>query len=325
MAELFGTLPDGGEVHRLELRSGAMTAHVLTMGAIVQELRLDGVGHPLVLGSPDLAGYLGPARYFGALVGRFANRIGHGRFQLNGRDYQTDTNFLDRHTLHGGSNGSDRQIWRIKEQKSDAVSLVLTLPDGHMGFPGNLRICADIALSGDALSITAMARTDAPTPCSFAHHGYFDLDGKGDIRNHRLSIDAAKYLETDADLIPTGRALDVEGTDFDFREPRQIGRTGYDHNFCLSDEPQPLRQVARLTGESGLAMQVETTACGLQFYDGAYMQDVPGLDGRRYGPHAGLALEAQHWPDAPNHHGFPDAILQPGEVYSERVIYRFIQ
>lgn len=320
----FGKLPDGREVHCLSLQSGRLSAKVLTLGAILQDLRIEGVDHSVVLGSPDLAAYLGAARYFGAIVGRFANRIGGGRFALDGKTYRTDLNFRDRHTLHGGGEGTDMQIWQVQSLAPDRAILALELPDGHMGFPGAMRITAEIALIGDGLSFNLTARTDAPTVCSLAHHGFFDLDGRGDIRNHSLMIAAEHYLPVDDDLIPTGEIRPVDGGDFDFRSPRRIGRAGYDHNFCLSDSQRPLRPVARLTGESGLSMQVETTACGLQFYDGAYMQDVPGLDGRRYGPHAGLALETQHWPDAPNQSGFPDAVLRPGQVFSETTIYRFI-
>lgn len=323
MIQIFGALPDGRDVHRISLQAGRLSAQVLTLGAIVQDLRLDGVAHPLVLGCPDVTSYLGPARYFGALVGRFANRIGNGCFTLDGRDYRTDANFLGRHTLHGGADGADVQNWQVEAQADDHVIIGLTMPDGHMGFPGDLRITARIALKDDALEIGLSAVTDAPTICSLAHHGFFDLDGQGDVRRHALMIAADRYLPGDADLIPTGEAATVTDTDFDFRKNRMIGTGGYDHNFCLSDGQQPLRPVARLTGESGLSMVVETTACGLQLYDGVHIDGIGGLDGRRYGPHAGLALETQFWPDAPNRAGFPSAILRPGCEYQEVTRYRF--
>lgn len=324
MIARFGALPDGRAVEAVTLTSGRLTAWVLTLGAIVQDLRLAGVAHPLVLGSPDVAGYLGPARYFGAVVGRFANRIGGARFALDGRTFHTDPNWRGRHTLHGGADGMDLQLWRIMAAAPDRVTLACTLPDGHMGFPGTLSAQAEIALSGDALHLDLSAETDAPTPCSLTHHGFFDLDGEGDIRGHRLTIAADHYLPVDDDLIPTGRIAPVAGTDFDFRGGRVIVDRGYDHNFCLSDGPRPLRPVARLEGTGGLAMQVETTACGLQFYDGAYMAGVPGLEGRHYGPRAGLALETQGWPDAPNRPAFPSAILRPGQRYRETTLYRFL-
>lgn len=322
-ASQIETLPDGREVQRLTLRGGGLSATVLTLGAIVQDLRLDGIDHPLVLGAPDAASYLGPTRYFGAIVGRLANRIGNARFTLDGRDYRTDANFRDRHTLHGGSDGVDVHVWRIEARTPSSVTLSLSLPDGHMGFPGTIALTTRIALEDGALSFVLGATTDAPTPCSLTHHGYFNLDGSGDVRNHSVHIDADHMLPTTDDLIPTGEIAPVAGTRFDFRAPRPLGPEPCDRCFCLSDGPRPLRPVAWITGESGLALRVETTACGLQFYNGAYLRDVPGLDGRIYGPQAGLALEAQAWPDAPNQPNFPSAILRPGEAWSETTRYVF--
>ena len=319
----FGQLPDGREVQAMTLTGGGMTARVLTLGAIVQDLRLEGVDHPLVLGFDTLGPYLAQGRYFGALVGRFANRIGGAGFVLDGREYRTDPNFLDRHTLHGGAAGTHARLWHIAARRPDAVLLVLDLPDGDMGFPGHLRIEAQISLSHRALRLSLRAETDAPTPCSLSHHGFFNLDGGGDIRQHRLEIAADHYLPVDAELIPTGQIAPVTGTGFDFRRARPIDPGGYDHNFCLSDGPRPLRDIARLTGRSGIAMTVATTACGLQFYDGAKMSDLNGLDGRRYGPFAGLALETQGWPDAPNRPHFPDAVLRPGQLWTAQTHYRF--
>lgn len=320
----FGCMPDGREVQRVSLRGGRLTAQVLTLGAIVQDLRIEGLGHPLVLGCPDLGGYLEGGRYLGAIVGRFANRIGGAGFAIDGVHHRTDPNYRDRHTLHGGGDGTDMMIWHIDRLADDRVSLSLELPDGHMGFPGALRIVAQIALAGDALAITLLAQCDAPTPCSLAHHGYFDLDGSGDIRGHTLRIASDRYLPVDGDLIPTGEIAAVAGTPFDFGTARPIGMTGYDHNFCLSDRPCALRPVAWLTGSGGVAMQVATTACGLQLYDGAHFAGLPGLDGRSYDAYAGVALETQHWPDAPNRTHFPDAILRPGQVYSETTRYLFL-
>lgn len=322
-ASQIETLPDGREVQRLTLRGGGLSATVLTLGAIVQDLRLDGIDYPLVLGAPDAASYLGPARYFGAIVGRLANRIGNARFTLDGRDYQTDPNFRDRHTLHGGSDGVDVHIWQIEARTPSSVTLSLSLPDGHMGFPGTITMTTRIALEDGALNFVLGATADAPTPCSLTHHGYFNLDGSDDVRNHTVHIDAEHMLPTTDDLIPTGEVAPVAGTRFDFRQPRPLGPEPCDRCFCLSDGPRPQRPVAWITGESGLALRVETTACGLQFYNGAYLRDVPGLDGRIYGPQAGLALEAQAWPDAPNQPNFPSAILRPGEAWSETTRYVF--
>ncbi|MFC0200232.1 aldose epimerase family protein [Paracoccus rhizosphaerae] len=320
-----GTLPDGRSVGAVTLRDGALSARVLTLGAIVQDLRLDGVDHPLVLGCPDVADYLDRGRFMGAIVGRVANRIGDACFRLDGTRYRTDRNFRGRHTLHGGSDGTDVQLWQVAAVAPDWVTMCLVLPDGHMGFPGTLRITAVIALSEGALCIDLSAVTDRATPCNLTHHGYFNLDGQGDIRRHRLTIDAAEYLPVDRDLIPTGRIEPVEATPFDFREPRFIGSDGFDHNFCLSRKPQPLRPVARVTGRNGLSMEVLTTATGLQFYDGVQLDDVPGLEGRVYGPHAGLALEAQQWPDASNQPDFPDIVLRPRTEFRAITRYRFLK
>ncbi len=319
----FGALPDGRTVHALTLTADGLTARLLTLGAIVQDLRLDGVDHPLVLGFDHPDPYLAEGRYVGAIVGRVANRIGGARFTLDGRGWRSDPNFLGRHTLHGGASGTHAQLWRIAGHRPDAALLALDLADGHMGFPGNLRITARISLGGRALRLSLRAETDAATPCSLAHHGFFDLDGRGDIRGHRLKIAAEHYLPVDVDLIPTGRIAPVAGTPFDFRQPRAIAPGGHDHNFCLSDGPRPLRDIAWLTGATGLAMTVATTAEGLQFYDGAGMSILDRRDGRRYGPLAGLALGTQGWPDAPNHPHFPDAILRPGQTYQETTRYVF--
>lgn len=320
---IVGHLPDGRAVEAVDLRGGDLSARVLTLGAIVQDLRLRGVPHPLVLGCPDPADYLGAGRYLGAIVGRFANRIGGARFTLEGREYRTDANFRGRHSLHGGSEGTDTQIWTIADRGPGHVDLALDLPDGHMGFPGRMQIACTIALDGRALAITLSARCDRPSPCNLTHHGYFDLDGQGDIRDQLLTIDAPAYLPVDDDLIPTGEIASVAGTRFDFRQARPIGGDGYDHNFCLSDAAGPLRQVAVVTGRTGLKMRVLTTACGLQFYDGVQLEDVPGLEGRRYGSHAGLALEAQGWPDSLNRPHFPQAILCPGDEHRMTVQYHF--
>ncbi|PZO68257.1 MAG: galactose mutarotase [Paracoccus denitrificans] len=316
-------LPDGRPCQRLTLRGGGLTAQILTLGAIVQDLRLDGIAHSLVLGCADVADYFNGGRYLGAVVGRFANRIGGAQFTLDGVTHHTDPNFRGRHTLHGGSVGMDLQVWDIIERRDDAVTLGLRLPDDDMGFPGNLSAQVQIALSDGALVLDMTATADAPTPCNLAHHGYFNLDGSDDVRDHTLWIDADRYLAVDDDLIPLPGTSDVADTRFDFREPRRILPGGYDHNFCLSDGPRPPRVVALLQGKSGLRMEVATNAPGLQVYDGAHFDGLAGLDGRRYGPFAGIAMETQGWPDAPNRNDFPSAILRPGQTYHHHVSYGF--
>lgn len=323
----FGTLPDGTLVDRISIAGGGLTAHVLTYGATVQDLRLEGVNHPLVLGAPALEPYLGPMTYFGAIVGRFANRIADGRFSIGGTTHQVPANWLGRHALHGGPVGTGQKVWQIGDVAANSLRLDLTLPDGDMGFPGEMSVSARFVLGGDGdLAIDIQAQTDAPSPCSFAHHGYFNLDGGAGITTHLLQINAQSYLPVDDDLIPTGQAADVVGTPFDFRTVREVGTKGIDHNFCLSFGRMPIRPVAELfSSKSGISMRVETTEPGLQIYDGAYIpkKGLLGLDDRLYGPFAGIAMEAQSWPDTPNHPDFPSALLRPSETYSRQSRYRF--
>ncbi len=325
--EHFGETPDGQSVERITISGGGLTASILSYGATVQDLRFAGTDHPLVLGSPTIEPYFGPMMYFGALVGRFANRIGHGRFPLEDRDHQSDRNWLDKHSLHGGAVGTGQRIWSLVDLKDDRLVFTLELADGEMGFPGEMRVAAAISLPGaGALEIDIEAVADTPTPCSFAHHGFFNLNGSDGITGHTLQIDADSYLPVDQDLIPTGMIAPVEGSRFDFRTPRPVGSTGYDHNFCLSDGRRPIRPVATLRDpETGQTMRVETTEPGLQVYDGAYFpaEGLAGLDGKIYEPFWGIALETQAWPDAPNRPNFPPAILRPDEVYNHRVRYVF--
>jgi aldose 1-epimerase len=327
MLAVFGTTPAGDTVHRISLRKGPLRAEVLTLGGIVQDLRLDGVPFPLVLGAESVEPYFGALRYCGGIVGRFANRISGGRFTVDGQSFDLSRNFLGKHTLHGGAQGSDVMLWSVAEQSDSHVRLELTLPEGHMGFPGTLAVTVTITLTDEcALAFDITATTTSPTPCALAHHGYFNLDGGDDITGHRLQVLAERYTPVDDELIPDGPVRAVAETRFDFRQPQMIGWDGIDHNFCLSDTRRPLTPVARLwAAHSGLSMQVETTEPGLQVYDGGYLYvpDPVGLGGRRYGPNAGLALEAQAWPDAPNRPDFPDAILRPGQTYHQTTHYRF--
>lgn len=316
-------LPDGRGVDCLVLQGGGLTAHLLTLGATLQDLRLDGVDHPLVLGCPDPADYLGDGLYMGAIVGRVANRIGGARFQLDGREYLTDANFRDRHTLHGGTRGTHWHLWQAEQAAPDRATLSLVLPDGEMGFPGRLTIRANVALRGGALILDMTAVCDAPTPCMLAHHSYFNLDGAADVRGHRLRVAADRYVPVDEDLIPVSGPAPVAGTRFDLRQAGPLAPGGFDHTFCLSDAPVAPRVVAELAGASGLSLQVATDQSGLQVYDGAHFDGLPGLEGRRYHQGAGIALETQGWPDAVNRPTFPDPILRPGQTYRHHVAYRF--
>lgn len=317
-------LPDGRDVQAIDLANGRMTARVLTLGAIVQDLRMTGVDHPLVLGCPDISNYLDEGMYIGALVGRCANRIAGASICMDGQRHDLDANFRGRHTLHGGHDGTAVHIWQVQDCQTDHVTLGLTLPDGHMGFPGEISISARIALQDDGLVIDISATTDRATPCNIVHHGYFDLDGQGDISRHRLKVNAARYLPVDDDLIPLGHPATVSETAFDFRQSRILGDLAVDHNFCLQDA-KTIRQVARLHGENGLSMVVETDAVGLQVYNGAHFSGLRGLGGRIYGPRAGLALETQAWPGAVGRPDFPDVILRRDDTYHHHMAYRFSQ
>lgn len=329
----FGTTPQGDAIEALEIAGGGLAASVLTWGTVLRDLRLDGHAPPLVCGFDDLDSYLRYSPYFGATAGRVANRIGEGRFTLDGAEHRVDRNQGGRHHLHGGAAGFGKRPWTVADHRPDGVTLELVSADGDMGYPGRLRArCAYTLAEPGILRVALSAEADAPTIVNLAHHSYFTLDGGADILDHRLWIDADRITETDADLIPTGRLLPVAGTPYDFRSARPIRRDGpdgrfrYDVNCCLSDaaRPEP-RRVARLEGpDSGLSLEVWTTEPGLQLYDG-WKVDIPvaGLDGRRYGPSAGVCLEAQRWPDAPNHPEFPSMTLRPGQRYEQVTEYRF--
>jgi len=327
--DIFGHLPDGRPVERVRLHGGALTAAVLTWGATVQDLRLTGVGHPLVLGAERPEPYLGPLAHAGAIVGRYANRIGGARFVLDGRTVHLSRNQQGRHCLHGGEGGTSRRLWTLADRDRASVTLTLSLPDGDMGFPGRLDLTATLTLDDRALDIAIRATCDRATPCSLSHHGYFALDDTGTLDHHHLRVQADHWLPLDADLVPTGRIAPVAGTGDDFRHLRPLAGLDLDRNFCLSAARAPLRPVAWLTSTaSGLTMQVETTEPGLQVHTAGHLPKpgapgVPGLGGRRYGRHAGVALEAQHWPDAPNHPQFPPAILRPGmtDLHHTRYIF----
>ncbi len=263
--------------------------------------------------------------YYGAIVGRFANRIAGAAFTLDGHRHVTDANEAGCQTLHGGAGGASAQVWAVQSVTGDSAVLSLELPDGHMGFPGALRVWASYALPGDGtLALDITAESDRATPCSFAHHGYFALDDGGSVAGQSLKIAAARYLPVDDRMIPTaGAPAPVAGTRFDFRKARHIGTEGLDHNFCLDKEADVLRPVAWLHGTGGLSMTVVTDQPGLQVYDSARQPEITGLGGRRHGAFAGIALETQGWPNAPNRPDFPPAVLRPGEVYRHAVRYVF--
>jgi aldose 1-epimerase len=330
MTEVFGTLPDGREVHRVRIAGGGLTASILTYGAVLQDLRLAGNAPALVLGFEDMASYLAHSPYFGATAGRCANRIKGATFEIDGQTFRTDPNALGRHTLHGGSQGMGKRLWALGEVTDHSVELTMEDPAGHMGFPGNLRVRAVFSLfPSGVLDIRYTATTDAPTLCNLAHHSYFVLDDTGGVQDHRMGIDADHYLPTDADFVPTGVVQSLDGLPYDFRQGRTIREANaggpIDANFCLSRDRQPIRPVGWVSSAaSGVEMVIRTTEPGIQVYDAARIDvPVPGLDGRKMGPWCGLALEPQVWPDAIHHADWPQAVLRPGETYDQQTQFIF--
>lgn len=324
--ESFGQLSNGALVDSVEISGGGLHARFLTWGAVLQDLRLAGHDDSLVLGLPDMASYQTYSRYFGATAGRYANRIANGRATIDGVEFQFDRNFRDRHLLHGGADGTGKQLWDLVAHDSRSAKFQIVLEDGHMGFPGRMSVSALFSLFDEGvLDIRYRAETDKPTLCNLAHHSYFSLDGSGDILDHRLQVLAEHYIPVDSDLIPTGEVAPVARTQFDFRQPRSIRRVDgsgpmIDHNYCTGQGRQSIRKVAQLTSPvSGVSLDVSTTEPGLQVYDGALL-DCPMINMKNY---AGIALEPQVWPDSPNHAHFAQAILRPGEIYSQHTRYEF--
>lgn len=330
--EIFGHLENGEAVERVTLAGGGLTAHVLTWGAVIQDLRLQGHDAPLVLGYKDLPSYLEHSPYFGATPGRCANRIAGGRFSIDGTGHQLECNERGVTHLHGGSDGIGRQNWRIADQGSDFVILTVTDPAARAGYPGTCAITCTYRLTGrGVLSVVYEATTDAPTPVNLCQHSYFILDGSADAFGHEIRLAADHYLPVDHNLIPTGEIRPVAGTPFDLRDwtplsrQTEAGGVAFDHNFCFSPERQAKRPVGTVRSPaSGVSLDVLTTEPGVQLYTGAYVNSpVPGLDGRRYGPFAGFCLETQIWPDAVNHGNFPKAVLRPGETLRQETDYVF--
>lgn len=321
----FGMTANGQRVQAVTLRTGALQAVVLTLGAALQDVRLAGFEWPLTLGCADIAAYAGPAKYFGTLVGPVANRIGGAKADIDGKTCRFDAN-EGTTVLHSGASGIHGQTWTITEAGADFLRLQLALADGLGGFPGNRMITAEYRLSAPArLSLHLEAQSDATTLMNLANHSYWSLDGAGSIAGQHLHVNADSYLPTDHATLPTGEQRPVTGK-FDLRRGRMLDLSeGYDHNFCLATQPRALTEVARLTGRAGLRMTLHTTAPGLQIYDGAGLASAPfpGHHGQPYRAHEGIAFEAQLWPDAPNHAAFPSITLTPAQTYRQTTVHDF--
>jgi aldose 1-epimerase len=344
--ELFGTLADGTEVHRWSLENGGTRMKVLSYGGVVQSLEIPdrhGRYANVVAGFDDIADYAAKSPYFGALIGRYGNRIAAGRFTLDGKPYQLDVNDGD-NSLHGGARGFDKRVWDVEpftEGTDVGLRLRRTSADGEMGYPGTLRAEVTYTLTrhGD-WRIDYAATTDKATVVNLTSHVYWNLagEGSGGIEDHELSIAAARYTPTDAGLIPTGELARVAGTPFDFRHAKPVGRDlragheqlvlakGYDHNWVLDKgiTARPEHIATLRDPRSGRTLKIATDQPGLQFYSGNFLDGtLTGTSGRTYRQGDALCLETQHFPDSPNHPEFPSTVLRPGRTYRTTTIHRF--
>ena len=336
----FGKMPDGTPVALYTLTSSTgLEARIITYGGILVSLKTPdrkGVAADVVLGHDDLAGYLGDkGTYFGALIGRYANRIGHAAFTLNGAAYKLPKNDGD-NSLHGGTMGFDKRVWTAKEVPG-GLELTLLSKDGEEGYPGNLKAVVTYSLNGNNLQIHYTATTDKATVVNLTNHSYWNLRGDGDILGNLLTINSDRYTPVDAGLIPTGELKPVAGTPFDFRKPTAVGARiaqddaqlklghGYDHNWVLNRTGKGLELAARVEDTaSGRVMEVYTDQPGVQFYTGNFLNGtVKGKGGKLAAIHSALCLETQHYPDTPNKKSFPTAELKPGEKYDTTTEFRF--
>ncbi len=342
-----GHAPDGQVINLTTLRNQqkGIEIHVLDYGGIIQSLRTrdrQGQSADIVLGHDDAEGYFSNSTYFGAIIGRYGNRIAKGQFTLDGKTYALATNNGVNH-LHGGNKGWDQAVWHSEPfQNGTGVGVILThvSPDGDEGYPGTVKATVTYTLSdtGD-LTVDYVATTDKPTVINLTQHSYFNLTGQPtqDILGHQLTIDADRYTPVDDGLIPTGELAPVEGTPFDFRTATAIGARindqneqltrgkGYDHNFVLNRQGDGLSLAAKvLEPTTGRTLEVWTTEPGLQFYSGNFLDGtVTGKGGVKYAHRTGFCLETQHFPDSPNHANFPSTVLRPDGQYHTTTVFKF--
>jgi aldose 1-epimerase len=342
----FGKTPDGTPVEIYTLRnSKGMEAQIMTYGGIVTSLKTpdkSGKFADVVLGYDNLEGYLKTSPYFGALIGRYGNRIAFGKFTLDGQTYTLATN-NGVNSLHGGLKGFDKVVWKVKEaevgEHGPELELTYFSRDGEEGYPGNLSVQATYTLREDnALQIKFKATTDKKTVCNLTHHSYFNFAGSGDVLGHVVYINADKFTPVDSGLIPTGELRPVAGTPFDFLTPANIGSRinntndeqiqlghGYDHNWVLNKKSNELSLAARVSEPiSGRTMEVWTTEPATQFYTGNFLDGtITGKSGWTYQFRNGFCFEPQHYPDSPNHPEFPTTELKPGQTYQNTIVYKF--
>jgi aldose 1-epimerase len=336
----FGKTPDGTPVEIYTLKDGVIEARIMTYGGIIVSLKTpDRKGHvdDVVLGYDSLDGYVAKSPFFGALIGRYGNRIGKGTFPLDGKTYSLPKNDGE-NTLHGGTRGFDKVVWKANAI-DDGVELTHVSPDGDQGFPGTLAATVRYTLEGQDLRIEYSATTDKDTVVNLTNHSYFNLggQGKGDILGELLTIHASRFTPVDATLIPSGELKSVEGTPFDFRKPTAIGQRidnkdeqlangkGYDHNWVLDNTSGKLAEAVEVYDPgTGRVLKVLTTEPGVQFYTGNFLDGtIQGKQGRTYGRRSALCLETQHFPDSPNHPNFPSTELKPGQNYHSVTVFRF--
>ena len=289
----------------------------------------------LYLGFDNLDQYLAGHPYFGAIIGRFGNRIAKAQFSLDGENYQLAAN-NGNNALHGGIKGFDKVVWNVEViscEERAALKLTYISPDGEEGYPGNLKVAVTYELLMDQLFITYEAETDKATVLNLTNHSYFNLAGEGNILDHVLYINASRYTPSDDELIPTGELANVEGTPFDFRKPTVIGErieevggnpVGYDHNYVIDGSSEEKRLAAKLMDpKSGRSLEVITTEPGVQFYTGNFLDGSLVSRGVTYVQYSGMCLETQHFPDSPNQPDFPSTVLRPGEKFVSQTIFKF--
>ncbi|MDR2746057.1 MAG: galactose mutarotase [Treponema sp.] len=339
----FGILPNGKKARLYTLFAGELSFSLTDLGAawtsLIVPSRL-GRKDDVLLGASSFAGYSGAQSALAITVGRFANRIGGASFTLDGKTYHLEKNDGP-NSLHGGRRGYDRVLWKseaYKEKDGVYVRFEYNSPDGDSGFPGNLRAVVTYGITkSNEIIACYRAKSDKRTPVNLTNHAYFNLagEGKGSVLDHELTLHSSSILDVDEGLIPTGKLLPVEGTAYDFRSPKPIGKDletavqagapgGYDHCYVIDGEIGKLRPCAEIfEGTSGRTMKILATQPGVQLYTGNFLKATPGKAGAVYNRHDGFCLETQHFPDSPNKPEFPDSIFGPARDYHEKAVFAF--